>query len=129
MPLGRLAPRITSGRDGHEPYSSWVQRAQCVGRSALFGDDSRADEAISICARCPVMRQCRSWTLLNAVDGVAGGMTPDERVAWRAENGVVEPTLNAEDFILAEVVSFDRTWGRGRSDAILSAVAKVDELR
>ena len=75
------------------------------------------------------MRQCRSWTLLNAVDGVAGGMTPDERVAWRAENGVVEPTLNAEDFILAEVVSFDRTWGRGRSDAILSAVAKVDELR
>lgn len=31
-------------------------------------------------------------------------------------------TLAAEDFIPAEVVSLDRTWGRGRSDAILRAV-------
>ena len=49
-------------------------------------------------------------------------MTPDERVAWRNENGIGEPTLTAEDFIPAEVVSLDRTWGRGRSDAILRAV-------
>jgi DNA-binding NarL/FixJ family response regulator len=117
------APRITSGH-GDEPYSSWVQRARCVGRSAMFGADDRAEEAVAICARCPVLRQCRAWGLLNAVDGVAGGMTPDERVAWRKENGVTEPTLTAEDFIPAEVVSLDRTWGRGRSEAILNAVAK-----
>lgn len=121
------APRITSRRDGDEPYSSWVQRARCVGRSAIFGDESLADEAVAICGRCPVRRQCRSWALLNAVDGVAGAMTYDERVAWRKENGVNEPTLTAEDFIPAEVVSLDRTWGRGRSDAILRAVAEWTE--
>lgn len=116
------APRITSGRDGDEPHSSWVQRARCVGRSAMFGDESLADEAVAICGRCPVRRQCRSWALLNAVDGVAGGMTPEERVAWRKENGVSEPTLTAEDFIPTEVVSLDHKWGRGRSEAILRAV-------
>ena len=70
-------------------------------------------------------RQCRSWALRNAVDGVAGvagDMTYDERVAWRDESGVREPTLTAEDFIPTEVVSLDHKWGRGRSDAILRAV-------
>jgi len=116
------APRITSGREGDEPYSLWVQRARFVGRSAMFGDEDRAGEAVAICGRCPVLRQCRSWALLNAVDGVAGGMTGEQRSAWRRESGVSEPTLTAEDFIPAEVVSLDRTWGRGRSDAILRAV-------
>lgn len=87
----------------------------------MFGDDERTDEAVAICGRCPVLRQCRSWALLNAVDGVAGGMTGEQRSAWRRENGVREPTLTAED-IPAEVVSLDRTWGRGRSEAILRAV-------
>jgi hypothetical protein len=114
-------PRITSGGD-IEPYSSWVRHARCVGRSAMFGDENRADEAVTICGRCPVLRQCRSWALRHAVDGVAGGMAPDERVSWRTQNGVSEPTLTAEDFIPAEVVSLDRTWGRGRSEAILRAV-------
>lgn len=116
------APRITSRRDGDEPYSSWVRRARCVGRSATFGDAGRADEAATVCGRCPVLRQCRSWALLNAVDGVAGGMTPEERSAWRDQNGVGEPTLTAEDFIPTEVVSLDHKWGRGRSEAILRAV-------
>lgn len=120
------APRITSGHDVG-PYSSWVQRARCAGRVGLFGDESRADEAVSVCQRCPVLRQCRAWALRNAVAGVAGGMTADERAAWRRETGVAEPTLNGEDFIPAEVVSLDRTWGRGRSDAILRAVAQWTE--
>lgn len=49
-------------------------------------------------------------------------MTPDQRTAWRSENGVAEPTLTAEDFVPAEVVSVGTKWGRGRSDAILRAV-------
>lgn len=120
----RCAPRVTSGRDGDEPYSSWVRRARCVGRSALFGDAGRADEAVAICGRCPVLRQCRSWALLNAVDGVAGGITADERETWRKTNGVPEPTLTAEDFVGAEVVSARIKWGRGRSDAILRTVER-----
>jgi WhiB family redox-sensing transcriptional regulator len=120
-------PTITSGRNGDEPYSSWVRRAGCAGQSAVFGDGGRVREVVAVCGRCPVLRQCRAWALRNAVDGVAGGMRSDERAAWRKDNGVAEPMLAAEDFIPAEVVSLDRTWGRGRSDAILNAVARWSE--
>lgn len=115
------APRITSGHDV-EPYSSWVRRARCAGQSAVFADNERAAEAIEVCQRCPVLRQCRSWALHNAVDGVAGGMTNDERETWRKANGVGEPTLRADDFVPAEIVSAGTKWGRGRSDGILRAV-------
>jgi WhiB family redox-sensing transcriptional regulator len=111
------APRITSGREADEPYSSWVRRAKCAGRAALFGDEQRADEALAVCGRCPVRRQCRRWALTNAVDGVAGGMTAAERAGWRREAGQPEPIVTVEDFLLAEVVSADTTWGRGRSEA------------
>lgn len=118
------APRITSGREGDEPYSSWVRRARCAGRAAIFGDERRDDEALAVCGLCPVRRQCRRWALVNAVDGVVGGMTAADRAAWRREAGEPEPVVTVEDFLLAEVVSADTTWGRGRSEAILNAVAR-----
>jgi hypothetical protein len=118
------APRITSGRIGDEPYSSWVRRARCAGRSAVFSVDTRQDEALAICGACPVRRQCRRWSLANAVEGVAGGMTAAERATWRNEAGEPEPTIAVEDVLPVEVVSGDRRWGRGRSQAILDAVAK-----
>jgi hypothetical protein len=118
------APLITSGRDGDEPYSSWVRRARCAEQSAVFGDEERTDEALATCGGCAVRRQCRRWALANAVEGVAGGMTAAERVAWRKEAGEAEPVVTVEDFLLAEVVSIDRTWGRGRSEAILNAVER-----
>jgi hypothetical protein len=117
-------PRITSGRAGDEPYSSWVRRARCAGRPATFDDESRADEALAVCSACPVRRQCRVWALANAVEGVAGGMTAAERRAWRTDAGEPEPTVTVEDFLLPEVVSVDRTWGRGRSEVILNAVER-----
>lgn len=117
-------PTLTSGRASDEPYASWVRRARCAGRSAVFSDEQRNDEAVAICGGCPVRRKCRAWALVNAVDGVAGGMTADERARWRREAGEPEPMLAVEDFIPPEVVSLDRTWGRGRSDAILTAVAQ-----
>jgi hypothetical protein len=49
----------------------------------------------------------------------AGGITAVERRAWRTDAGEPEPTVTVEDFLLAEVVSVDRTWGRGRSEASL----------
>ena len=121
------APTLTSGRAGDEPYSSWVRRARCAGRSAVYADDQRAEEALAICGGCTVRRQCRAWALTNAVDGVAGGLMADERVQWRREAGQPEPVVTIEDFLRPEVVSIARTWGRGRSDAILSAVARWTE--
>ena len=119
----RCRPRLVSDR-ADEPYSSWVRRANCAGNTAVFAGESRSDEALAICGGCVVRRQCRAWALANAVDGVAGGMTEAERRAWRREAGQPEPVVTVEDFLGADVVSGDRTWGRGRSDAILDAVAR-----
>lgn len=116
-------PRLVSGRED-EPYSSWVRRARCAGRAGVFADESRCDDALAVCGACPVRRQCRRWALTNAVDGVAGGMTLAERIAWRKDAGRPEPVIAVEDFLGAELASADRTWGRGRSEAILNAVAR-----
>jgi hypothetical protein len=115
-------PTLTSGHD--EPYSSWVRRARCAGQVGTFADAERAVEAVAVCGVCPVRRHCRRWALVNAVDGVAGGMTAEDRAAWRREAGVPDPTVSVEDFLIPEVVSADRTWGRGRSEVILGAVAR-----
>ena len=116
-------PRLVSGH-ADEPYGSWVRRARCAEETAVFGDESRSDDALATCGSCVVRRQCRRWALANAVEGVAGGMTAAERRAWRREAGQPEPVATVEDFLGADVVSGDRTWGRGRSDAILNAVAR-----
>lgn len=116
-------PRLVSER-AHEPYASWVRAARCAGQTAVFGDESRSDDALAMCGGCVVRRQCRRWALANAVEGVAGGMTDAERSAWRSQAGQPEPVAAVEDFLGADVVSGDRTWGRGRSDAILNAVAR-----
>jgi hypothetical protein len=88
----------------------------------VFADDARTDDALAICGVCSVRRQCRRWALANAVEGVGGGMTATHRATWRKEAGEPEPIVTIEDFLLAEVISIDRTWGRGRSEAILNAV-------
>lgn len=117
-------PRLTSVQTAEKPYSSWVRRAHCAGRVAVFEDALRVGDAMAVCAVCPVRRECRRWALANVVDGVAGGMTVADRVAWRKEAGVTEPTVTVEDFLAADVVSARTAWGRGRSAAILSAVAR-----
>jgi DNA-binding NarL/FixJ family response regulator len=91
----------------------------------LFDDHALAAEARAVCERCSVLRECRRWALTNAVDGVAGGMTVAAREAWRRARGVPEPQITVEDVMPLLVVSADRRWGRGRSEAILSAVAEL----
>jgi hypothetical protein len=51
-------------------------------------------------------------------------MTVAERVTWRKEAGEPEPTITVEYVLPVEVVSGDLTWGRGRCDALLDAVAQ-----
>lgn len=80
----------------------------------MFADKDRTGQALATCGGCAVGRQCRRWALGNAVEGVAGGMTAAERSARRKEAGEPEPTVSVEDFLLAEVVSIDRTGAGGR---------------
>ena len=51
-----------------DPLSAWVKWAACAGRPAMFDDPERANEALRLCARCPVLVECRLWALLNAVE-------------------------------------------------------------
>lgn len=115
----RRIPRAPTTR------SSWLHRAACSGRSALFDDAARVEDARAVCQRCPVLRDCRAWALANAVDGVAGGMTAAERTARRRSHGIAEPQVTVEEFMPLFVVGTDRRWGRGRCEAILDAVAEL----
>ncbi|MFI6228578.1 WhiB family transcriptional regulator [Micromonospora echinospora] len=45
------------------------------------------EQAKANCRRCPVRDACLKWALDNATDGVWGGMTEDERRAYKRRNG------------------------------------------
>lgn len=69
----------------------WRERAACAGHdTAAFFDLSRADEAIAVCATCPVIAACRAtadhferglWPTWLA--GVWAGERPSERLRRR----------------------------------------------
>jgi WhiB family redox-sensing transcriptional regulator len=70
---------------------AWMTRAACRGTdtNVFFPGrgKGRTDQAIRICARCPVLTECRQWALNldepTAV-GIVGGMTAAARRAARA---------------------------------------------
>lgn len=67
------------------PDAEWMQHAKCAGHWMLMESDGDHDEKLakSLCAACPVWRDCRAWTLSlpprQDVEGVAGGLTAKER--------------------------------------------------
>lgn len=82
----RPAPEAKPARD------DWRHRAACLAEDPeLFfpiGNSGPAaaqiEVAKAICARCPVLAECRSWAMANpklAEFGVFGGMSEDERRA------------------------------------------------
>lgn len=70
----------------------WQKDAACLGEDPeLFfpiGNSGpgqlQAEEAKSVCRRCPVMERCLTWAVtLGSVEGVWGGTTEGERLAMR----------------------------------------------
>ena len=54
------------------PY--WQERAACGSDPESFFDPKRADEALAICARCPVRDACADYADANGEEfGVWGG--------------------------------------------------------
>jgi WhiB family redox-sensing transcriptional regulator len=77
--------------------ADWRDRASCLDEDPeLFfpiGNTGPAliqvEEAKAVCARCPVLAECRAWALDNpklAEFGVFGGMSEDERRAVARRN-------------------------------------------
>jgi hypothetical protein len=75
----------------------WLARAACVGAdpeiffpTAEDGPVLAAQERLAktVCTGCPVRSACLAWALHALPDGIAGGLTPKERRAFRANPGV-----------------------------------------
>ncbi|GDY28771.1 WhiB family transcriptional regulator [Gandjariella thermophila] len=75
------------GRSGRPP--AWRARAACRDEDpAVFDDPDRTDDALAVCAGCPVVEECRTdqlaWERQSGVrrfhpSGVVGGLTGTER--------------------------------------------------
>jgi WhiB family redox-sensing transcriptional regulator len=74
---------------------SWAERAACRGYPTAWwfverGDMFAVDVARSICARCPVRRDCLDEALdLEAEPrfGIVGGLTPHQRTRLARQGG------------------------------------------
>jgi WhiB family redox-sensing transcriptional regulator len=75
----------------------WRFRAACRSEEPdLFFPNGSSGQALvqlaeakSVCRRCPVLIECRTWALANGQDaGVWGGMSADERRALRRRDRV-----------------------------------------
>ncbi|WP_331731483.1 WhiB family transcriptional regulator [Kitasatospora sp. NBC_01300] len=82
--------------DVHEPDRRWRDRAVCREEDPElffpFGNTGpailQAEQAKSVCRRCPVMETCLQWALETGQDdGVWGGMSAEERRAMKRRAG------------------------------------------
>lgn len=82
-----------------KPVGEWADRAACKGQNMCYDQfpavshrPTRSDRlmeshALATCRDCPVLWECREWSLQPvepAVDHIAGGLTPRERHEIRA---------------------------------------------
>lgn len=83
---------------GAVPMGEWRDLAACqdadpavfypvpVGAGYERWDDGRCDEALAVCARCPVAAECLDENL-HEVEGVFGATTPRQRQTFRRQRG------------------------------------------
>jgi hypothetical protein len=64
----------------YEPGEQWKQQAACKGTDLnTFFDGAYWDYAKSICAECPVKKECLKYGLFYDLYGVWGGTTEKDR--------------------------------------------------
>lgn len=90
--LGKI---ITQLKDLLPPQEITDNAACSPATADLFFSDEAADiaQAREICMGCPVRQMCLEYSLWINDDGIAGGLTPAERLKMR--NG--EPVFSFED--------------------------------
>jgi WhiB family transcriptional regulator, redox-sensing transcriptional regulator len=73
-----------------EPFFDDPDRACADADPELFfpeaGDKRQAATAKEVCARCPVLSDCRTWALgVTGLAGIWGGTSQSEREKWRSK--------------------------------------------
>lgn len=91
--------QIVSRTGPIHPVGEWAERAACKGQKMVYdqfpavshrptkSDRLMEAHALATCRECPVLWDCREWSLQPvepAVDHIAGGLTPRERHEIRA---------------------------------------------
>ena len=76
------------GLSAPQPADSWRTQATCLGADTdLFfieGSGGSYQQAVKICADCPVRVDCLEWALTTRADaGVFGGVVPIDRQRMR----------------------------------------------
>jgi WhiB family transcriptional regulator, redox-sensing transcriptional regulator len=93
-------------RSAESAVHDWRDRAACLEEDPeLFFPigttgpaAAQVEQAKAVCARCPVLAECRSWALDNprmTEFGVFGGMSEDERRAVRRRRRRARPDSSA----------------------------------
>lgn len=120
---------------------SWRERAVCGTEDPeLFfpvGDCGPAlvqvAEAKAVCVRCPVVAECLSFALVALPEGVAGGLTAQERSELRSKRCSTAPVADAaglserlpgevDGHIVAALMAGQRVPGASRQELAHAAV-------
>jgi hypothetical protein len=112
---------------------AWLARAACrrVDPEMFFPAaeagpefETQAAAAKAVCAVCPVRARCLEFALTALADGVAGGTSPNERRAIRAERA---DASRRTDRAVVSVAGLLREAAAGRAPAERpQAVVEVD---
>ena len=126
--IGRLPAPTTDQWD-------WQVEALCRGMSSAFffhpwgergpARDARVEQAKQVCARCPVIQQCRSFALtVQEQYGVWGGLSEDERLLLlhNANLPRVQPAKPIQR-VEAEAAGFVRQADRAMTRSLSAAPA------
>lgn len=105
---GRVEVLAVDGVDGEQLMS-------IVEMDQLRGEVEQS--ALETCAACPVLSQCREWSLNNQVAGVSGGLTEVQR------DEIAELSRDARDSMDAAAMGVSDSWVGGQIND-----AKVAEL-
>lgn len=118
---GRTAEVPSAGGGAGPTSSGWREQAACRGIAepdlffpvaeagpVLAGQEAAAKK---VCARCVVRPECLGFALVALPEGVAGGLTADERRTLRRRVGSGDRESAVEDGAWWPA---DRTRGRGR---------------
>jgi len=99
---------VKSQLQGFGPIAGWEARANCIDadQDLFFGTNRDTDErskhssrrtkaqataALALCASCPVLIECRTWSIeVGLPYGIAGGLTEEERTRERKRRGLHE---------------------------------------